>query len=85
MVVGEIKERLYVSEPTGAFAIECSNSRNLRFLLIKLLTISSFLQSATTNISSAISYLQKEISKVNESINSVRFSLLSYQSISDHC
>lgn len=71
MVVGEIKERLYLSEPTGAFAIECTNSRVLRFLLIKLLTISSFLQSATTNISNAIHYLQKETSKVTETINSV--------------
>ncbi|EFO13731.2 hypothetical protein LOAG_14797 [Loa loa] len=70
MVVGEIKERLYISEPNGAFAIECSNARSLRFLLIKLLTISSFLQSTTTNISNAIHYLQKEISKINETINS---------------
>uniref|UniRef100_A0A1I8EKI1 DH domain-containing protein n=1 Tax=Wuchereria bancrofti TaxID=6293 RepID=A0A1I8EKI1_WUCBA len=80
MVVGEIKERLYISEPTGAFAIECSNSRTLRFLLIKLLTISSFLQSTTTNTSSAIYHLQKEIAKVNESINSLVRSLGSLQS-----
>ncbi|VDK87623.1 unnamed protein product [Litomosoides sigmodontis] len=80
MVVGEIKERLYISEPTGAFAIECSNSRNLRFLLIKLLTTASFLQSATTSISNTISYLHNEISKVNQSINSLLRSLGSLQS-----
>ncbi|VIO95837.1 Uncharacterized protein BM_BM9331, partial [Brugia malayi] len=79
MVVGEIKERLYISEPTGAFAIECSNSRTLRFLLIKLLTISSFLQSTTTNISSATYHLQKEIARVNETINSLVRSLGSLQ------
>ncbi|KAM3721863.1 Protein still life, isoform SIF type [Dirofilaria immitis] len=80
MVVGEIKERLYISEPTGAFAIECSNSRALRFLLIRLLTVSSFLQSATTNISNATHYLQKEISRVNETINSLMRSMGSLQS-----
>ncbi|MCP9264186.1 Protein still life, isoform SIF type 1 [Dirofilaria immitis] len=72
MVVGEIKERLYISEPTGAFAIECSNSRALRFLLIRLLTVSSFLQSATTNISNATHYLQKEISRLMRSMGSLQ-------------
>ncbi|VDM99853.1 unnamed protein product [Thelazia callipaeda] len=69
MVVGEIKERLYISEPNGAYAIECSNSRTLRFLLTKLLTISSFICAATTNISTATYYLQKQITKTSEKIN----------------
>lgn len=73
MVVGEIKERLYISEPTGAFAIECSNSRALRFLLVKLLTISSLLLATTTDIANAAHYLQKQIAKTNERISSVSF------------
>ncbi|VDK38623.1 unnamed protein product [Gongylonema pulchrum] len=79
MVVGEVKERLYISEPTGAYAIECANSRALRFLLIKLLTISSSLLAATTNAVSATHYLQKQIAKTNERINSLIRSLAALQ------
>lgn len=71
MVVGEIKERLYISEPGGAYAIECDSSRTLRYLLVKLLTISSFLLSSSTNIANAARFIQKQIAKINERINSV--------------
>lgn len=74
MVVGEVKERLYISEPGGAFAVECDCAKTLRSLLTNLLTISSLLLSGSNNVANAAHYLQKQIGKLNEKIVSVRFS-----------
>ncbi|VDK44542.1 unnamed protein product [Anisakis simplex] len=73
MVVGEMKHRLYISEPGGAFAVECDCAKTLRSLLINLLTISSYLISNSNNLPNAAHYLQRQITKLNEKIASVRF------------
>uniref|UniRef100_A0A0M3I0W5 DH domain-containing protein n=1 Tax=Ascaris lumbricoides TaxID=6252 RepID=A0A0M3I0W5_ASCLU len=79
MVVGEVKERLYISEPGGAFAVECDCAKTLRSLLTNLLTISSLLMSGSNNVANAAHYLQKQIGKLNEKIVSLMRSLTALQ------
>ncbi|MFH4977025.1 hypothetical protein AB6A40_003734 [Gnathostoma spinigerum] len=82
MVIGEVKHRLYVSEPSGAFAVECDDPKTLRSLLVHLLTVSAFLLAKTTIVSNAAHFIQKQINKTNGIIESL---LRSLSNIQRHC
>uniref|UniRef100_A0A183TWK1 DH domain-containing protein n=1 Tax=Toxocara canis TaxID=6265 RepID=A0A183TWK1_TOXCA len=79
MVIGEVNNRLYISEPGGAFAVECDSAKTLRVLLTNLLTISSLLLSNTNSVANAAHYLQRQIAKLNEKIASLMRSLTALQ------
>lgn len=70
-MIGEIKERLYISEPNQIYAIECGNYEITRYLSMKLLKISSFSLSKTFNVANTAHFLQKQISALNNNINCV--------------